>query len=434
MSRIVSLQAENIKRIKAVKIQPNGSMVVIGGENGQGKSSVLDSIMYALAGGKSIPSKPLRNGAKNGKITLKLDETAHGKLIVERTFTEKGSQLVIKSPDGYEAPSPQAILDSICGKLAFDPLEFSRQKPKEQLSMLRDLVGIDFTGLDNERAAAFQTRTSVNREVKQLEGELAGLPFHEDAPAAVVSVADLAKQLDDASRKNQQNDKVRRGVEECNGLVANAESRAESLRGQIADLQSKLEAEESHIVTLRADARKAKLIADELADCDLAPLREQIATAEDVNAKVRANQKRAEVEAKLSAARGRSHTLTERLEAIDAEKEAELSAAKFPVEGLGFGEDGITLGGLPFEQASSSERIRVSAAMGLAMNPDLRVMLIRDGSLLGTEAMVMLGKLAEENDGQVWVERVSDGAEVSVVIEDGSVKEDRTAIAEAVTA
>lgn len=434
MSKIVSLQAENIKRLKAVKIQPNGSMVVIGGENGAGKSSVLDSIMYALAGGKSIPSKPLRKGAKQGKITLDLGETAHGRLIVERTFTEKGSSLTIKSADGYEAPSPQAILDSVCGKLAFDPLEFSRQKAKEQLAMLRDLVGIDFTGLDDERASAFQTRTSVNREVKQLEGELAGLAFHEDAPEAETSVATIGEELQKATDHNAENQAARSKHDAIVDGLASLKTQLGDLLDELAELQAKIDSTNARIAKGETALAESKKAVQALADIDTAPIREKMRTVEGLNGKVRDNAKRAEVETKLTAARGRSHALTERLEAIDAEKSAELSAAKFPIDGLGFTDDGITFSGLPFEQASSAERIRVSAAMGLAMNPDLRVMLIRDGSLLGTEAMAMLGELAEERDAQIWVERVSDGAEVSVVIEDGSVKEDRTAKAEAITA
>lgn len=139
MSRIIRLQVENVKRIKAVDISPPASgTLVIGGANGAGKSSVLDAIMYALGGGRGIPDQPLRVGEKQGFVKVDL-----GDLIVDRRFTEKGTTLVITSKDGYEAPTPQKILDDLFSRFTFDPLAFSRDKPKDQLAVLRSLVGIE---------------------------------------------------------------------------------------------------------------------------------------------------------------------------------------------------------------------------------------------------------------------------------------------------
>lgn len=426
MSKIVRLQAENIKRLKAVKITPDGNVCVVGGANGAGKSSVLDSIMYALAGGKNIPSKPLRNGTKKGTVRLDIAGTEHGDLVVERTFTEKGSTLVIKTKDGYEAPTPQSILDAMCGKLAFDPLAFAREKPKDQLATLRELVSVDLSALDNERQSVFATRTSINRDAKQLEGELAGLTLHENAPDAEVSVADLTEKLEEIRSINHENDLARMDLRNCRDALAETQEDAKAITEQIAELKEQLAKMEKRIAEETKTIAAKSACVEKLVDADPAPVREQIRTAESTNAMVRANARRAEVDAKLSKVRDKSKALTERLEAIDAEKAAAVAAAKFPVAGLGLSEDGVTLNGVPFEQASSSERIRVSAAMGLAMNPDLRVMLIRDGSLLDESGLAVLGEMAESSDAQIWIERVSVGDEVSVVIEDGSVKEDRT--------
>lgn len=426
MSRITSLQVENIKRLKAIHVDPKGSMIVVGGKNDQGKSSVLDSIMYALNGGKSIPSKPLRNGAKKGSVKLNIGGTEHGDLIVERTFTERGSALVIKTKDGYEAPTPQKILDDMCGKLAFDPLDFARQKPKDQLAILRDLVGIDFGAIDLERGTVFQTRTSVNREVKQLEGELAGLPFYEDAPELEVSLSKLADELQAMNDANRVNENHRRRAIESAALIEREESERDRILAQIEELQAKALKLSQVIDKRKVEHAELQAKVEALVDQDIAPVRHAMQEAEGTNKKVQANARRADVEAKLVAAEEKAATLTARLEAIDADKLATMEKAKFPVPGLGFSDEGITLNGLPFEQASSSQRIKVSAAMGLAMNPDLRVMLIRDGSLLDEATLAVLAEMAEEADAQVWVERVSTGEEVSVVIEDGSVLEDRT--------
>ena len=140
--KIIALEAENVKVLKAVDIHPNGSTVVIGGENGQGKSSVLDCISYALGGKDLVCEDPVRHGEKTARIKLDM-----GEIVVVRKFGV-GESLKISKPDGSVIPSPQKFLDEIYGSLSFDPLEFSRMKPKDQAQTLRDLVGLDTSAID----------------------------------------------------------------------------------------------------------------------------------------------------------------------------------------------------------------------------------------------------------------------------------------------
>lgn len=426
MSKIVELTAENVKRLTAVNIKPDGSMVVVGGDHGAGKSSLLDSIMYALAGKKHIPAQPLRRGAKRGRIRMDI-----GDLIIERTFEEGGkSDVVITSKDGYEAPTPQAILDDMCGALAFDPEEFVRLKPDAQAAMLRELVGIDFSDLDQERAEKYAERTTINRSVKQLEGELKGLAFYGDAPEAEVSVSALATELGRIQRANNANESQRTQLTTANMAISRERSALDGMREEIARMQAKVDGR-------AADLAKAEKSRDELAatvakltDEDEAPIKAKLGTAETTNAHVRANSKRQEVQAKLDSRKEESQELTDRIEAIDQEKADALAKAKFPLPGLGFDDNGVTFDGLPFEQANTGTQIEVSARMGFAMHKDLRVMLIRNGSLLLPEKLAVLGKIAEEYDGQVWIERVGEGQECSVIISDGHVKQHAPELAE----
>ena len=98
-----------------------------------------------------------------------------------------------------------------------------------------------------------------------------------------------------------------------------------------------------------------------------------------------------------------------------------LAAVDMPVDGLGFGDDGLTFNGLPFSQASSSEQLRVGLAIAIALNPTLRVVRITDGSLLDSDALAMVAAMAEAHDCQVWLEKVEDGAGIGIHIEDGQV-------------
>jgi len=415
--QIVSLRAEAFKRLVAVSITPDGNVVTISGKNAAGKSSVLDAIEAALGGKRHVPERPVREGKSKARIVCDL-----GDIVVTRTFTAKGGgTLKVESKDGASHSSPQAMLDKLVGELSFDPLAFSRMDAKGQLGLLKSLVGLDFSGLDRKRREAYEERTAVGREMKRLEGQLAGLEVFPDAPEEAVDVAALLAEIDEATTAQKAIDDLvneRDDVREC---IESAGLRLREIKAEIDALVA--EAEEVKAGRTRNQAREAEF-AQAIAERhvpDAQPLREQISNAEEINRQVRANARRREVAAEREAKRREVATLTDRIDAVDEEKREAMAGASFPVKGLGFDEDGVTFAGVPFAQASSAEQLRVSVAMGLALNPELRVLLIRDGSLLDEESLRMLGKMAAEAGAQVWLERVSDGDAVGVVIEDGAV-------------
>lgn len=491
-TRIVKFEAENVKKLKAVQITPDGNVIVIGGKNGAGKSSVLDAILYAIGGKENICGTPLRQGEKKGKIRVELED-----LTIVRTFTEEGGgSLTVMNKEGAKFGSPQAMLDKLIGRFTFDPLAFTRLDPGKQLELLKGLVGLDFTEINDARKRAYDERTAINREVASLEGQIAGIPEDRDAPAEEMSIPDLMTDLESADEKNRSRAEVKATVDrerarltqldaelkranqqylDKNNQVEKAKQEAKAaadaagsiekvdlgpLKKKIEELTKQLQAAEeiNRIYSERSDAadrarkaeqtaiEEAKLaggIVNELqrereklvdagnaavemlknaAEIDTAPLRQRVADAEQINARVRRNAQRAALAEKLKEKLAAAEELSTAISAADDGKTAALAAAKFPVAGLSFGEDGVLLNDLPFGQASSAEQLRVSVAMGIAMNPQLRVMMIRDGSLLDDNSLAMIAGLAKTNDYQVWIERVSDGAEVSVIIEDGEVK------------
>lgn len=424
--RIVRLEAENVKRLRAVAVEPDGSLVVVGGRNGQGKSSLLDAIMYALGGQSAVCERPLRDGTSRGRVTVDL-----GDLVVKRTFTAGGGgTLTVLGKDGAPLRSPQAILDRLVGRLTFDPLAFSKMEPKRQLETLRELVGVDFADLDDRRAAIYAERTAVGREVRQVEAQLGAMPLWSDAPKEDVSIPGLLAELAAIEKARREADAAHVAA---NAMRANARAEieaGEALDREIAALERRLVDLREERICLAAGAASATREADEAAVRareleaavpDDGPIRAAIAGAEEVNAKRRANDARALVFERLEGLSSRYDAMTAEIAEIDAEKAKAIAALKFPVPGLSFGEDGVLFGGVPFEQASSAEQIRVSVAMGLAMHPRLRVLLIRDGSLLDMDSLAMVAEMAAEADAQVWLERVGDGEECSLVIEDGAV-------------
>lgn len=409
--RIVELRADSVKRLRAVHIRPDehGHMVVLAGGNGEGKSSVLDAIAMALGGRDQIPAEPIRRGAERAEVVLDL-----GEIVVRRTFTPAGGgQLVVQSRDGAKFASPQTMLDKLVGRLSFDPLAFSREKPARQSEVLQQLLGLDLAPLDWKREEAFKERTDVNRRAKGMKSRIDAMPEHADAPEEPVSVSELAAELQEANRRNQDNAAARRRLETMRRDGGELRDRIERLREELEHTEEMLRQHDEHQIAAEADVQAR-------ADVDTAPLLQQIHTAEDTNCRVREKHERRNLAVEYVAEVARSEVLTKRIEEVDQQKAAAIAGAAMPVEGLGFdAAGGVTLNGLPLEQASAAEKLRVSVAIGIAMNPRLLVLLIRDAALLDEDSLGMVADLARRADCQLWVERIGVDEHTTVIIEDG---------------
>lgn len=427
---ITELQVDNVKRIRAVRIRPDGAVVTIGGRNAQGKSSTLDAIEMVFGGTSALPEAPIRMGARQARILADL-----GEIVVERTMSAKGTKLEVRGRDGAVLRSPQGILDELYSKISFDPLRFTRMKPAEQDATLKQVLGLDFTELDQQRAAAYDERTRTNRTVKELDVRLNAAPEHRDAPAAEVSIAELAEER---KRRQVQADKAKAlsdavteasdNHQEAMSRHTEAEQHVRDLEDELAAAKAAVEQRAQEMVAASAALDAAANASDNFSYDDPEEIDERLKTVEETNRKVRENAARAEIAADLAKAEERAELLNGAIKDIDEQKAAKLAAAKFPIDGLAFDESGPTLNGVPLAQASTAQQIRLSVALGFALNPRLKVLLIREGSSLDDDSLKLLAELAEQAGGQLWIERVSsDGKGCSVLIEDGEIKADEKA-------
>lgn len=401
--KIVDLKVQNIKRVRAVHITPNGeSTVILGGQNGAGKSSVLDAIAMALGGARAIPADPVRHGAKQGSIVANL-----GDLVVERVIAKDGqTTLTVRDADGNRQRSPQRLLDELCSRIAFDPLEFLDMDPSKQNETLRQLLGLDFSALDAERERCYSKRTEVSRDAKAARASSESIVVPPSTPEKPVVVTELLAELRAA---NELAEKVRthaRAVTE--------------LRTGVGDLERELARIEALLMQRRMQLKALERESPTPAP-DTDAIAKQIAEAEATNRKVHMRGQRDALEQKANTLDGEVAKLTARIAEIDADKARQIAACKFPVPGLALGEDGPTLDGVPLEQASQAQKLRVSVALGLAMNPRLKVLLVRDASLLDENSLALVAQMADAADAQVWLERVGDGDPTAVVIADGQV-------------
>lgn len=404
--KIVDLQAQNVLRLRAVHIHPVDNTIIIGGENGEGKTSVLKSILMAIGGSKEIPEEPVRRGEKAAIIVADL-----GEIIITRSFKQDGtSTLEVKSKDGARYSSPQKMLDTLVGKVSFDPVAFLTLKPDQQLSTLKAIVNLDFSVLDEKRSNAYGKRTDKKREAATLQGKLQGSPpFDDSLPTEETDALALGQTLAIAQKADEDLNNLETSGREAASLV-------NEIKEQIEKLQVKLQDAKLRTQTLR-DAYAAKKKEIESINLEVLQTRYENLTSE--NERIRNNNRVHELEMELSEVMDTVSELDNEINEVDIEKEKLLTTAKFPIDGLSFNDKGVMYNKIPFEQASSAQRLRTSVAMGIALNPSIRVMTINDGSLLDQNNLAIIKEMAVEHDIQIWIERVGDGEECSVIIEDG---------------
>jgi hypothetical protein len=363
------------------------------------------------------------------------------------------------------------MLDALLGELSFDPLAFTRMDKREQFDVLRRFVpDFDFAAADAANKADYDRRTEINRQAKDARTLAAGILVPEGAPTERIDEAALVDELQRAGDHNAQLETRKAGREtaaakiiELRGLADSVESHtASSVQAKraacaatVADLERQIEAlterirstkdqSETDIANLQsgasATAAAHRKNADELQDkidsapplptpIDTAAVRAQLDGAKETNAIILAAELRAQHVARAEALEAQAAALTKAREDREAAKHAAIAAANLPVDGITFGDGEILLASVPFDQASDAEQLRASIAIAMASNPKLRVIRVRDGSLLDTDALKLLADMADERDYQVWVERVSSDGKVGFVLEDGRLKSQPHAIA-----
>ena len=385
--------------------------MTITGKNDQGKSSVLDAIWYTLAGKGVICEEPVRKGQKFARSFVDLKvitvERRYSSVTGESTLTVRNANGVVKSP--------QAMLDSLCNLVGFDPLSFVRMKPLEQVETLRQLVGLDFTALEAKKKKAYDDRTLAGRELDRAKAKLTDAPLDASAPDKEVSVAELSRRLDIARAANhtyrqatQKRDFLKSEFEQLNAQRRLLEQQLANVIKAIEVLAPRFESAENELAGLTP--------ADEVGTA------RQIAESEAINTRVRANIRHHAIQAEITGCQNTVDRLTFELESIEEEKRDQLMFAKFPLDGLSFDDNRVLLNGVPFGQASQARQLQAAVAIGLALNPKLRVILVHDGSLLDDDSMALMKEMAVKNDAQIWIEYVNSKDSAAIVIEDGEVK------------
>ena len=408
---ITSLEAENVKRIKAVALTPAATgLTLVGGNNNQGKTSVLDALAWALGGDRFRPDAAVRDGAQ---APAHLKVTLSNGVVVERKG--KNSTLTVTDPTGRR--SGQQLLNAFIEPLALDLPRFMEASDKEKADILLKIIGIgtELHTRDLEIKSLYDKRTFTGQLAQQKKNFAEELIYYPDAPEEPVSAADLIRQQQEILARNGENQRKRNQLSQLTDLI-------ERQKKVVADLEFQLNTEKQRLDTIQADEKIAQTTAADLQDESTAELEASIQNIEEINRKVRANMEKARATDEAVHYADDYKKLTEAITQKRAERLALLQGADLPLHDLSVEDGALTYHGKHWRDMSGSDQLRVATAIVRRLNPDCGFVLLDKLEQMDLGTLSEFGRWLESEGLQAIATRVSTGSECQIIIEDGMVK------------
>lgn len=409
--KITSLEAENVKRIRAVKVAPTAAgLTIIGGDNNQGKTSVLDALAWALGGDRFRPSQAAREGSASPphlKVTL-----SNG-ITVERKG--KNSALTVTDPSGNKAG--QQLLNAFIEQLALDLPRFMQMSDREKADTLLQIIGVgdQLVVLEHKEQELYNQRHAIGQIADQKAKYAKEQTFWPDAPKDLISASDLIARQQDILARNGENQRKRAMVEIITRQV-------ETLQAKVSDLAAQLSAAQEELAAKSADLETARKSAEQLHDESTEELERSIRDIETINAKVRDNLNREKAEEDARGYREQYDALTAELEKTRQAKRNLLDGAHLPLPGLGVEDGALTYQGQRWDNMSGSDQLRVATAIVRCLKPQCGFVLLDKLELMDMTTLREFGAWLESEGLQAIATRVSTGGECSIIIEDGYVQ------------
>ena len=411
--KINKLEIENVKRVKAVTIEPTSNgLTILGGNNNQGKTSVLDAIAWALGGNKYKPSKPARDGSMNPP-TLRL-ELSNG-LIVERKG--KNSDLKVTDPSGQKAG--QQLLDSFVEELALNLPKFIESSAKDKANTLLQIIGVGekLWELDRKEERLYNERRAIGQIADQKKKYAAEQPQYPEAPNELVSIADLIHEQQEILARNGENARKRQNRENIVNKMHLSEARLKQLKEQ-------LDQEEAIHDKLMGDYVEANKSIEDLVDESTEEIENSIANIEEINRKVRANLDKEKAEEDAKQYGSQYDQLTKEIQDVRDERTSLLDSADLPLPGLSVEDGELVFEGQKWDNMSGSQQLRVSTAIVRKLKPECGFVLLDKLEQMDIPTLNEFGKWLESEGLQAIATRVSSGEECQIIIEDGYVVSD----------
>lgn len=410
MVKINRLEIENVKRVQAVQIEPSLSgLTVIGGKNGQGKTSVLDAILWAIGGNKFRPSRPKReDSSADPRIRIEMDNG----LVV----TREGKNASLKVIDAYGRKAGQTLLDELIGQLALNLPAFMHGSAKDKAETLLQVIGVgdQLAILDREADRLYNERHLLGQTLTRKKKHAEDLPFEQGVPEQEVSASELIQQQQAILARNGENHRIRARREELAVTVRRIDAELQSLRDRLHEAEKRLSAAQDEF----AIASKS---AAELADESTAELEASLRQIDDTNRRVRINTEKRRAEAEASDLEAQVEELTTQLETVRDNRKRLLDSANLPLPDLSVENGELTYRGQQWDCMSGSDQLRVAVAIVRKLRPECHFVLLDKTEQMDLDTLREFGAWLESEGLQVIATRVGTGGECSIIIEDGLV-------------
>lgn len=408
--KINRLEIENVKRVKAVKMEPTeNGLTIIGGNNRQGKTSVLDAIAWALGGDRYRPSEAQRHGSV---IPPTLHIVMNNGLVVERKG--KNSDLKVTDPSGKKGG--QQLLNEFVEQLAIDLPKFMESSSQEKARTLLRIIGVGdrLAELEKKEKELYNQRLAIGQIADQKTKFAKEQTYYPDAPKDIVSPTELIRQQQDILAKNGENQRKRDKAEKYRQSVAFLTQEVEAMRGQLSKKEKELE-------EAKVSLNIADMDAASLRDQSTAELEQSISNVEEINRKVRANLDKEKAEEDAREYRAQYDSLTAGITQVRNDKTDLLQSAELPLPGLSVEDGELTYNGQKWDNMSGADRLRVSTAIVRKLNPKCGFVLLDRLEQMDLHTLEEFGRWLEQEGLQAIATRVSTGEECSIIIEDGYV-------------
>lgn len=421
MNKLVRAVVKNLKGVDYIEIV-FGDVTDIAGDEGAGKSSFVDAVMWAFEGTRPIQDMPIRDGEIAAYTLLETEN-----VIITREYTKdetkpNGYRTTLKIKGRAGGTFSQTDLTKMFPNL-IDPSKFFDMDAKD---VIKTLLG--FLSKEEQNKLALINEQLGDREEERLfcsrNLKKTGVPEKVEEVEAV-SASDLIAQKEEIVAFNREQDEQREKIEtQCEDISSQVET-INDLKRQIKVLQVSLKtskdvlAKMKNISYLEPQDRKSTNTIDE-----------QIDQVDANNTKAVAYQnylrrlnERKDIE--------RDHEIAEeRIKKLRGQKKDIMANAKLPGDDLvEIADNRVFVRSRPIEQLSTSEKILFGAEMAMAANssPDdnrIRTIIIRRGESLGKKTFKKLCELREKYNYQLLIESVGEGhSPDAIILEEGKIKE-----------
>lgn len=406
--RVTRLQIKDVLGVREVDLilPPDEAVHIITGPNGGGKTSALLGLMIAMRDAGGHPSEALRRGASRGFIGVTFDD---GMTVTRKLRRGKAPQLVVEDsngkPMGVGSGGPQrGVLDRLLGKFTWDPTEALRLPAPELRQVLMRLAGVDWTDLDRRESELVDDRKHAKKFAARLRSQLDGMDTWDEPPPEPPDVEALQKEQRRIRAHNAHGEELAKALNEASGHRREQQAEIVRIDAEIAELQRLRVVAQDALKEAQETEQEARIKAENHTDLSEADVEQQIADAGEAALEYDRWLARERHQTETRNAEAEVYELTDEIEQIRRQKQEQLEAAEFPIPGLSVSDDGVLYNGLPFEQAEESARLRVSVAIGIALNPRMPTMICRYGGGLDEQGIELLKQIVAEGHGQLLLE------------------------------